>query len=108
MSELHLSKRYDIIDMFNDTSRHLDDIFTICNPEYGMPGLVPLINVLFLGQCDFHITLSGRDMSGNVRNRLFGSYMANMGISLNNMKSSSTKCYMTFLGITIYKDTLNW
>ena len=34
MSNLHKSKRYDLIDMFNDTSRYLDDIFTIDNPEY--------------------------------------------------------------------------
>ena len=34
MSDLHKSKRYDLIDMFNDTSRYLDDIFTIDNPEF--------------------------------------------------------------------------
>ena len=34
MSNLHKSKRYDLIDMFNDTSRYLDDIFTIDNPGY--------------------------------------------------------------------------
>ena len=36
MSELHKSKRHDLIDMFNDTSRYLDDtcIFTIDNPEF--------------------------------------------------------------------------
>ena len=28
------SKQYDLIDMFNDTSRYLDDIFTIYNPEF--------------------------------------------------------------------------
>ena len=33
MSNLHKSKQYDLIDMFNDTSRYLDDIFTIDNPE---------------------------------------------------------------------------
>ena len=34
MSNLHKSKQYDIIDMFNDTPRlYLDDIFTIDNPE---------------------------------------------------------------------------
>ena len=31
---LRKSKRYDFIDMFNDTSRYLDDIFTIDNPEF--------------------------------------------------------------------------
>ena len=29
MSDLQKSKRHDLIDMFNDTSRYLDDIFTI-------------------------------------------------------------------------------
>ena len=33
MSNLHKSKQYDLIDMFNDTSRYLDDIFTIDNHE---------------------------------------------------------------------------
>ena len=32
--DLHKSKRHDLIDMFNDTSRYLDDIFTIDNPEF--------------------------------------------------------------------------
>ena len=34
MSDLHKSKRFDLIDMLNDTSRYLDDIFTIDNPEF--------------------------------------------------------------------------
>ena len=34
MSDLHKSKRHDLIDMFKDTSRYLDDIFTIDNPEF--------------------------------------------------------------------------
>ena len=34
MSDLQKSKRHDLIDMFNDTSRYLDDIFTIDNPEF--------------------------------------------------------------------------
>ena len=34
MSDLHKSKRHDLIDMFNDTSRYLDDIFTIDNLEF--------------------------------------------------------------------------
>ena len=33
VSNLHKWKRYDVLDMFNDTSRYLDDIFTIDNPE---------------------------------------------------------------------------
>ena len=33
MSDFHKSKRHDPIDMFNDTSRYLDDIFTIDTPE---------------------------------------------------------------------------
>ena len=34
MSDLQKSKRFDLIDMFNDTSRYLDDIFTIDNHEF--------------------------------------------------------------------------
>ena len=34
MSNLHKSKRHNLICMFNDTSRYLDDIFTIDNPEF--------------------------------------------------------------------------
>ena len=34
MSYLHKSKRYDLIDMFYDTSRYLYDILTIDNPEF--------------------------------------------------------------------------
>ena len=34
MSNHHKSKQYDLIDMFNDTSRYLDDIFTLDNPEF--------------------------------------------------------------------------
>ena len=33
MSNLHKSKQHDLIDMFNDISRYLDDIFTIDNLE---------------------------------------------------------------------------
>ena len=34
MSDLHKSKRHDLIDMFNDTSRYIDDIFTIDSPAF--------------------------------------------------------------------------
>ena len=34
MSNLQKSKRFDLIDKFNDTSRYLDDMFTIDNPEF--------------------------------------------------------------------------
>ena len=34
MSNLHKSKRYDLMHIFNDTSRYLDDIFTIDKPEF--------------------------------------------------------------------------
>ena len=34
MSNLHKSKQKDLIDMFNDTSRYLDDIFVIDSPEF--------------------------------------------------------------------------
>ena len=44
MSNLHKSKQYDLIDMFNDTSRYLDDIFTIDNPEFEkhIPDIYPM------------------------------------------------------------------
>ena len=34
MNDLHKFKRHDLIDMFNDTSQYIDDIFTIDNPEF--------------------------------------------------------------------------
>ena len=34
MSDLHKSNCFDPIDMFNDTSRYLDDIFTIDIPYF--------------------------------------------------------------------------
>ena len=34
MSNLQKSRRFDLIDKFNDTSRYLDDIFTIDNPAF--------------------------------------------------------------------------
>ena len=34
MSTLQKSKRFDLLDKFNDFSRRLDDIFTINNPEF--------------------------------------------------------------------------
>ena len=47
-------------------------------------------------------------MSWNVWNRPSGSFMVDMGISSNIIKSPSPKCYMTFWDMTIYNDTLNW
>ena len=37
MSDRHKSNRFDLIVMFNDTSRYLVDIFTIDNPEFEKP-----------------------------------------------------------------------
>ena len=34
MSYLQISKRFDLIDKFNDTFRYLDEIFTIDNSEF--------------------------------------------------------------------------
>ena len=77
----------------------------LSHSSYGMPGLAPLMNVLFLGRRDFHLSSSDRDMS---RNRPSGSFMADMGISSNNRKSPSPKCYMTFWDMNRYYDTFNW
>ena len=41
MSNLQKSKRFDLIDKFNDTSRYLDDIFIIDNPTF--PEHIPAI-----------------------------------------------------------------
>ena len=43
MSNLQKSKRFDLIDKFNDTSQYLDDIFTIDNPEFAehIPDIYP-------------------------------------------------------------------
>ena len=43
MSNLHETKRFDLIDKFNDTSRYLDDIFTIDNPAFAehIPDIYP-------------------------------------------------------------------
>ena len=43
MSNLQKSKRFHLIDKFNDTSRYLDDIFTIYNPEFAehIPDIYP-------------------------------------------------------------------
>ena len=43
MSALHKSKQYHLIEMFNDTSRYLDDIFTIDYPEFekNIPDIYP-------------------------------------------------------------------
>ena len=43
MSDLQKSKRFGLIDMFNDTSRYLDDIFTIDKPEFekNIPDIYP-------------------------------------------------------------------
>ena len=44
-----------------------------------------MINVLFWGPCEFHRSFSGRDISGNVFNRLLWSSMVDTEILLNNI-----------------------
>ena len=43
ISNLQISKRFDLKDKFNDTSRHLDDMFTIDNPAFAehIPDIYP-------------------------------------------------------------------
>ena len=43
MSNIYKSEQCDLIDMFNDTSRYLDDIFTIDNHEFekNIPDIYP-------------------------------------------------------------------
>ena len=87
---------------------HRQPMAFLSRNSYGMPGLAPLIIVLLQGRRDFHISSSDRDMSGNIWNRPSGSFMADIRISSNIMRSSSPKFYMTFLDMTIYSHTLNW
>ena len=47
-------------------------------------------------------------MSWNVWNRPSGSFMVDIGISSNIMRSPSPKCYMTFWDMTIHYVTFNW
>ena len=63
-----------------------------------MPGIAPLMNVSFWERCDFHVSFSGRDTSGNDWNRPSGSSMVDMGISSIIMKSPSPKCLHDILG----------
>ena len=43
MSHLPKSKRHDFIDVLNDTSRYLDAIFTIDNPEFEKKNIFPIL-----------------------------------------------------------------
>ena len=53
----------------------------LSHSSYGMPGLPPLMNVLFLGRREFHLSFSDRDTSWNVWNRPSGSFLVDKGIS---------------------------
>ena len=72
------------------------------------PGLAPLMNDIWWGRCDFRISFSGRVMSRNVLNRLWGISMVGNGILSNNMRSPFPECYMIFWKMTIYSDTHHW
>ena len=76
---------------------------------YAMLGFASLVNLLFWGWHDIHITLLCREMLGNVRNRLSGSPVVDIRISSTIMKSPSPNCYLVFWDWTIlFSDTLNW
>ena len=76
MSDLQKSKRHDLIDMFNDTSRYLDDIFTIDNPEFEkyIPDIYPAelqLNKANISDketsfLDLNIKVIGRDIHTSV------------------------------------------
>ena len=76
MSNFHKSKQYNLIDMFNDTSRYLDDIFTIDNTEFEkhIPDIYPtelqLNKEKYLRQrnsfLDLNIKVTGRDVHTSV------------------------------------------
>ena len=89
MSNLHKSKRYDFIDMFNDTSRYLDDIFTIDNPEFEkhIPDIYPTelqLNKVNTSDKetsfrDLNIQVIGNDVHNSIYDKLddFGFPIAN-------------------------------
>ena len=64
----------------------------LSHSSYGIQWFAPLMNFSFWERCDFHVSFSGSDMSGNVWNRPSRSSMFDMGISSNIMKSPSPKC----------------
>ena len=105
---LPLTTNVTISTSLSQTFRSREAIFLFRQPmmflshsSYGIPGLTPLMNVLFLRQRDFRLNFSERDMSRNVWNRPSGSLRVDI-------KSPSPKCDMTFLDMTKYSDTLNW
>ena len=76
MSNLHKAKQYDLIDMLNDTSRYLDDIFTIDNPEFEkhIPDIYPtelqlnkaITSDIETSFVDFDIKVVGSDVHTSV------------------------------------------
>ena len=80
----------------------------LSHSPYGMPGIALPMNVLFSERRDFHLSSWDRDSWGNAWNRPLGSFMVDMEISLNIIKSPSPTCDMTFWDNTTYSDTLNW
>ena len=59
--------------------------------SYGMPGLVPLMNVLFQGRRDFHLSSSDRDVMKRLKSSLrkfngrYGDLIKHYEISLSKM-----------------------
>ena len=81
----------------------------LSNNSYGMPGLAPLMNVLIWERRDFHVSFSGKDLSGSVWGRPSGSSMVDMGISSNIIKSLFLflTCCVTFWDMIGYSDILH-
>ena len=75
---------------------------------YDMPGLAPRLNDSFWVLCDFHKSFSNSDMSGDVWNRLSGSFMINIWNLIKQYEVSPPKCYMTFWDMTTYSDILHY
>ena len=85
MSNLHKSKQYDLIDMFNDTTRYLDDIFTIDNPEFEthIPDIYPTEPQLNKASTsdketsflDFNIKVIGSDVHTSVKRDAYHQFL---------------------------------
>ena len=109
MHKLHKSKQNDLIDMFNDTSRYFDDIFTIDDPEFvkHMMGyisygtfkisLTKQINVLQTRRVKYegHFVSSGSKIGKRLRRRKYDPVIIERTVGL--VLGPNIALYRTFL-----------
>ena len=71
---------------------------------YGMPGLVPRMDVLSWGRLDFQISFSNRDTSRNAWNRHWGSFMVDTENLIKQYEVSLSK----MLNDILWTDHIQW